>query len=228
MFYICLAALVLSNTQDHLTLTASNHIAVTGPVRTSSVTRWTKALVKSSADPLYIYINSPGGSVVAGHAFINALDHKVASGQHVVCVADFAASMAFAILQACPERVVMGHSIAMQHQMSLMVGGSLGETRSRMQLANQMERALVFRQAERLNLTHLDFVEKTRDDWWLYGKGIVEDRAADKVMTVGCSPLLIVNQDSDCPITASGGTSRGLEDLFRQRAAVKDPLLGLE
>ena len=220
MLALYLTALALSSQlPDRITLTTSNHVAVTGMVLTSSVTRWTKALAECSADPMYLYINSPGGSVVAGHSFINALEHKISGGQHIICVADFAASMAFAILQACPERIVMGHSIAMQHQISLMVGGSLGETRSRMRLADQMEAALVARQAERLNLSHAEFVEKTRDDWWLYGEGIVQEKAADKVLNVGCSPSLIASRMIECPITASGGTSQGLEDLLQRDAS---------
>lgn len=205
MSALIIALVASSFTGNPVTLTSSNHISLAGTVTDKSVRKWTRALGSCSADPMYLYINSPGGSVVAGHGFINALKHKQQGGQKIVCIAEFAASMAFAILQACPERAIMGHSIAMQHQMSLIVGGSLGAARSRMALAEQMERSLVEMQAKRLNLSREEFVSRTQDDWWLYGRDIITEKVADTFVEVGCGAGLLASKERKCPLTTSPG-----------------------
>jgi len=221
MLLLCAASPVHSAIQ----LTDSNHIGVTGPVTDRSVRRWTRELTACTADPMYVYINSPGGSVVAGHGFVNALRHKKDGGQKVVCIAEFAASMAFIILQACEDRVVMDHSIAMQHQMSLVVGGSLGASRSRMALAEQMESAMVSMQARRLGLEESEFREMTRDDWWLYGSNIVNKSVADRLDVVGCTPALSQSAKTKCPITSKESRLQHTDVLRLDPDLVLLPLL---
>jgi hypothetical protein len=136
---------------------------------------------------VYLYITSPGGSITAGMELANIIKN---SGKNIKCVAGFAASMAFALLQACNERYVLEHSIIMQHVPHYSLGGDAPNNWSMVQFLTRMIRKLDEDQAKRLGMTVDAFRAKTRDDWWLFGAEAVEAKAADGVVTASCSPGL--------------------------------------
>ena len=76
-------------------------------------------------NPIRIYINSPGGSVIDGLAIIDTINF-IKSPVYTICVG-LAASMG-AVLLSCGEkghRIVLPHSRVMIHQVSGFTGGSL-------------------------------------------------------------------------------------------------------
>lgn len=75
-------------------------------------------------DPLYLYINSPGGSVIAGLALYDTMRHV--SSPVITCNVGMAASMASFILGAGErgKRVALPNSRVMIHQP---MGGSEGQ-----------------------------------------------------------------------------------------------------
>ena len=186
-----------------VTLTPSNHVSVIGVVTDQSVTGWNKQLAQRDADIVYVYINSPGGSVTAGNTFIQTMDYHAKSGKKIACIADFAASMAFAILQACPYRLGTRQSVAMQHQMSLLLGGPLGNVRSRINFATSIEQSVNEMQAVRLEMSTETFEDKIKSDWWIYGSNLILNHAVDKLITVGCSDALEARR-TGCPLSMGG------------------------
>ena len=74
--------------------------------------------------PLYLYINSPGGSVIAGLALYDTIQHI--SSPVITCNIGMAASMASFILGAGErgKRIALPHSRVMIHQP---MGGSRGQ-----------------------------------------------------------------------------------------------------
>lgn len=77
-----------------------------------------EALSAQSKDPIYIVINSPGGSVSFGMQFLTAM--KVAKSRDVklVCVVpNLAASMAFHMLAECDERYALSYTLLLWHPM---------------------------------------------------------------------------------------------------------------
>ena len=190
-----------------VTLTPSNHVQVVGQVAEHSVAGWSKQLARCDADIVYVYINSPGGSVSAGNTFIQAINYHARSGKKIACIADFAASMAFAILQACPYRLGTSQSTAMQHQMSLLLAGPLGNVRSRVMFATSIEEEVNDMQANRLGISLQAFEEKVVNDWWVYGSNLIREHIVDKLVTVGCSGLLEAH-NSACPLNSLGARER--------------------
>jgi len=76
-----------------------------------------QALVASGATSVDIYINSPGGSVLAGFWFIDQMRYAQSRGVEIRCHVDkLAASMAFQILTACSKRYVQPFSILLWHR----------------------------------------------------------------------------------------------------------------
>jgi ATP-dependent protease ClpP protease subunit len=63
-----------------------------------------------------LVLSSPGGSIVAGMIFIEAMQRAQERGTKFVCVVDkMAASMAFVILAACDNRYIMETSLLLWH-----------------------------------------------------------------------------------------------------------------
>lgn len=172
-------------------LDKGNHVVLRGPVTEESVTRLIVDFANVDEDDVVLYITSPGGSVLAGLNLIQHINYMQQRGHKVHCVTDFAASMAFAILQACDERYVTPGSVIMQHQMSVGLEGQLLNVKSRQRLLNSMEEDMTRSQAARLKMTTQEFTELITSDWWLYGQEAVDRNAADKVIQVGCTRSLL-------------------------------------
>ena len=173
---------------EDVTLTTSNTIALRSEVNGESVSAFIDQFYKSTANPVYVYIDSPGGSVIDGFKIIEAI--KGEKNRQVICVANVAASMAFSILQACPVRYVTEHGIIMQHVGSY---GVRGQSPNNVSMVNFLER--VFKKlsaddAKRLGLSLTSFLKKTRDDWWMFSEEAVDHRAADDIANLTCTKEL--------------------------------------
>lgn len=143
--------------------------------------------IEAKHDILYLYINSPGGDVMAGFEIINYIKSLQDRSKQVVCIAHNAMSMAFAIFQYCSQRYILYAATLMQHQMTLQVKGKLYDINSRMQYLNVIEHKINQDQATRLNMSVANFTKLIQNDWWLYGEEILQQKAADKVVSLACA-----------------------------------------
>jgi ATP-dependent protease ClpP protease subunit len=76
-------------------------------------------------DSIHLVINSPGGSVFDGFAFLNRLDYARKRGVLVKCyVPELAASMAFQILLHCDHRYALKRASLLWHRVSVQVRGA--------------------------------------------------------------------------------------------------------
>jgi ATP-dependent Clp protease protease subunit len=144
-------------------------------------------LIESKYDQIYLYINSPGGEVMAGLEIINYIKSFQQRSKQIICIAYNAMSMAFVIFQYCSQRYILYSSTLMQHQMSLGVEGKLYDINSRLAYLNSIEIKLNQYQANRLNMTLDNFTRLIQNDWWLYGDDIILNNAADKIVSIYCS-----------------------------------------
>lgn len=144
-------------------------------------------LIESKHDILYIYINSPGGDVMAGLEIINYIKSMQEQDKKIICIAHNAMSMAFVIFQYCSSRYILYSSTLMQHQMSLGVKGKLYDINSRLNYLNTLETQLNQDQANRLNISLDNFTRLIANDWWLYSSNIIHNNAADKIISLYCS-----------------------------------------
>lgn len=169
-------------------LTGSNHISVVGPISSATASDFISSLTNIDDKEVVIYLDSPGGSVIAGNSMITALKD---SGKKSICVAKFAASMAFGILQACDERYLTRDGVIMQHEMSYGVQGPAPQNRSLVNLLERIGLQMDLFQAERLGLSYGDFKYKTIRDYWLFSQDAVTDKAADGLASISCSERLV-------------------------------------
>ena len=145
------------------------------------------SLIEEKHNTIYLYINSPGGDVMAGLEIINYIKSLQERSKQIICIAHNAMSMAFVIFQYCSQRYILYSSTLMQHQMGLSTKGKLYDINSRMSYFNTMETVLNQDQATRLDMPLEDFTKRIQNDWWLYAEEIIKYKAADKLVSIYCA-----------------------------------------
>lgn len=100
-------------------------IVIAGPVKGGVVQQadQLERLTRTNRNPVYLVINSPGGSIIAGLQFMKAMNIAQDRGVTLRCVVPLmAASMAYSIFSECDERYAFNHSLLLFH--SAKVGGA--------------------------------------------------------------------------------------------------------
>ena len=142
----------INQNKEVITLTNSNFVVIRGQITGKLASKVIIDLIEMRDKVIYLYISSPGGSVVDGMKIIQVIKGLELSGKKIICIADMALSMGFAILQYCSERVVMQSSILMQHQMSLQLGGSINNVNSYVSFIHSMNDEVDKKQSEKLGI----------------------------------------------------------------------------
>lgn len=179
-----------------IVLNTSNTVLFRGPVTGASVTKAQLNLVEavktrgSGKYPIYLVLDSPGGSIYAGEAFI-AFARTL---PNVETISIFAASMAAGIVESMPgKRHITPGGILMFHRASGGFEGQFeeGEVESQLALWKQIVRTMEGRNASRIGISLEAYKAKVVNEWWLYGADAVTQKGADKISTIVCSQALI-------------------------------------
>ena len=163
----------------------NNTVFLRGEVSGASISKVVESLEKVKGQEVFLFIQSPGGSVIDGMTLVNYIK---SSDKKIVCVADVAISMAFVILQACDERVSTLNSITMQHHMAF--GAQYGEApnvKSFVDFLLSLEASSNVEQAKRINIPLSDFEKKVDRDWWLFGEAIAKNNVTDLTAKTTCT-----------------------------------------
>lgn len=182
-------------------LKPGSFVRLTGEIDDTVASKFIQDLTKSPDGEIFVYIDSPGGDVLAGVRMIDAVTGLKAfrPGLTLTCFAQNAASMAFIFLQtSCDRRVVSVFSVLMQHQASVGLRGKVGEVDSRFSLVMQVVSLLERAVAKRLELSDKEYKDKVVNDWWLVGQVAIDNKAADSVAIVACSAELA--ERKECPL----------------------------
>ena len=183
-----LAASFFTFTQSHelIKLTEDNFVVLRGTIDGQSSSKLISELHEKKSKDLYVYLLTGGGSVSSGMQIIQTLKALEQTGVNINCITNVGLSMGFVITQYCQNRLVMDSSILMQHQASFGVKGPMNNVNSYVEFIHSMINEVDEYQANRMNMTIIDFKEKIRDDWWLIGSEAVKHKAADKLVYVMC------------------------------------------
>lgn len=179
------ALLFLCSTAHALELT-SRQVHLTGSVSLAKIRDITEKLVKLNSvshDPIFLMINSPGGSVAAGFVLIDVMN-SIESPVYAV-IESAAYSMGAIIAVFCKKRYMYKHATMMFHEASY---GTLGEDptiRSRIGFNSRYLDRLHKEIAARIGMTPKQYRTKIRDGWWLLAdeakKAGVIDEVVDKI-----------------------------------------------
>ena len=175
-----------------IVIDTENTLVLDQEVNTLSASRIVEGILTSTAPTINLYIKSPGGSVMDGTRLINVIHN---TNKKINCIIDVAASMAFAITQACDNRMIAENGVLMQHVASY--GLEMQQQPNAESFVQFLSRLLEYNnklQAERIGITLEDFNKKVRNDWWLFGKEAVEQNAADEVVNVVCTEKMLKSE----------------------------------
>lgn len=119
----------------------------------------------NSKDPIFVLLDSPGGSVDVGNEMISLM--QAADGPvYTVCVG-LCASMAAVILEHGTKRFALDRSTIMFHDASGGARGSLGEMNSILQYYRRMVEKTNRYIAERSSMKYETFMELQKDNLWI-------------------------------------------------------------
>ncbi len=177
-----------------LTLKASNTIVFRGPVTESSVSDIMRKMTLMSRRlsrniPIYLVIDSPGGSVFDGLDFIQ---FAKALPQRVRTVTLFAASMGFMIVQNLDKRYIATNGTLMSHRASVtgLSGQINGELESRYKMIKRAVDYLEYKSSKRMKLSLDKYRTLINPEYWVHGFDAVGDSAADEQVLIRCDSSL--------------------------------------
>lgn len=176
----------IENNFKEVTLTSDNLISLKGNINEELISNVIYKLNILEKEDIYIYINSNGGDVKAGNKLIEAINfYKIK--KKIYCIANYAASMAFIILQSCPNRFATTQAVLMQHQISLSIKNKKNNIESYFKYIENLENEIIDLQIKKIDITKEAFLKKIQNDWWLTGKQALKEKVVDNLVVVGCN-----------------------------------------
>jgi ATP-dependent protease ClpP protease subunit len=131
--------------------------------------------------PVYIVLNTPGGSVSQGLRLIAAIG---ATTSPVVCIVDeMAYSMGAAIISFCPTVYVQEDSDIMYHPASFSISGDEFIVATRLEHTQKMLKQFHTKLANRFNMSYDEWVSKIRNEWWLNADDALKLGISKKTIT---------------------------------------------
>lgn len=160
---------------------------ITGEVEDNGMNNAAASLLllnnQSETEPIYLYINSPGGSVHSGEVLINVMKH-IKAPVYTICVG-MAASMG-AVILSCGEkghRYCMPYSDVMLHQVSSGTSGNIQDQRVSLQYSENLNRRLMTVLAENCGKSYKQILKDTTRDLWLSPEEAVAYGVVDHILT---------------------------------------------
>lgn len=184
-----------------IVLTTANTVTFRGVVDGTSITKAQLKLVDlvklrgKAKYPIYLVLDSPGGSIVAGQAFIEFAKNI----PNLETITIFSASMAAGIVEALPgKRNITENGILMFHRASGGFEGQFeeGELESQLSLWKKIVRSMEQKNADRLGITLADYKARIVNEWWLFGSQAVLEKGMDQTVDLVCSQALIDERES--------------------------------
>jgi ATP-dependent protease ClpP protease subunit len=186
---LLLPATLHAKKSNTVVLTPKNTIVLNGPVTPQSMSRLKVDLLNKyyslyKPKVIYLVLDTPGGSVIAGDQFI---DFANSLNIEIKTIAIFSASMGFHLIQNLGERLVTESSVLMSHRASLQLRGELyGEFDSRLGHIRATIDRLDNRIAKRMELSLPRYQYVIRDELWVDGPTAIKIKAADRNVNVQC------------------------------------------
>lgn len=173
-------------------LTDEKVVHITGPIgrNTANVSDAIKLAAKSG-DPIWVLIDSPGGSVIAGAQIISAIE---SSGVEVntVCLS-LCASMGAIIHQHGTKRYMVDRSFLMFHEASGGVAGTMPQMLSQLKSMNRYINKMIAKIATRAGMSFQDLNSKLAAELWVDAEDSLASHFSDGTINVLFDPSRVLN-----------------------------------
>jgi len=236
----CFSTVLKTNT---IVLTETNTIVLNDEVNQLSIGKLLHEAAQLdqiglSSDPIYLILDTPGGSIVSGLTAIEFLQN-LRRPVHTITI--FAASMGFHMAQSLGTRYTITHGTFMSHKASGGFFGEFGDGMSQLdsryglwlRKIQKMDEIVVERTKGKQTME--SYRAAIQNELWLNGWEAVVQGYADKVEKISCNATLLKNttihkvsfmgfiinlEFSQCPlntypisVTVEIPTNKGLMDL---------------
>lgn len=134
-----------------------------------------------SDEDIYIYINSPGGSIVAGLALYDTM--KFIKPKVITICVGLAASMAAFILSSGDKRYALKNSEIMIHEPSTNFGGNASDIFNHTKWLERMKNKVDFILAENTNHTVNEIIAATLRDNFMDSETALSFGIIDEILT---------------------------------------------
>ena len=183
---VAAAAILLAATASHAVTIELNDrtVALSGAVSTGSIGKVVKKVLEyesQSHDPIWLLMDSYGGSVDAGFILIDLM--KSIKSPVYVIVTSKAYSMGAIITVYAEKRYIYRHATMMLHEASY---GALGEDpsiRSRIGFNTKYLDRIHDEIADIIKMDVKDYRARIRDAWWVMADDAVKYRWVDGIVT---------------------------------------------
>lgn len=145
-------------------------------------------------EPIYLLIDSPGGSVVSGAAIVSAIQASPVP-VYTVCL-QVCASMAAMIHQYGTVRYMVDRSVLMFHNASGGFQGSFPQVESLFKTFDRYVNKMFLNAAKRSQQTFVEFKQKIQDDLWIDAEDSISEKYSDETISVVYSDLDALNPPS--------------------------------
>lgn len=166
----------------------------------------------SGNSPIYLLIDSPGGSVITGGAIISAMEASPVP-VHTVCL-QLCASMGAMIHQYGVKRYSVNRSLLMFHDAAGGFQGPFQQVMSRMNTINRYVNKMFANVAKRSGQSYKDFMLKIGPEIWVDGEDAVTQHYSDSLVNV-----VFNNEDAVNPPTS---------ELLQTKEEIKKKILSAE
>lgn len=192
--FICGMLICTAVNAKSITLSADNAMLINGPIDSESVTAAMLKLQElnkvETDEPIYLVMNSPGGSIYDGFDFIR---YAETSRRKIHTITIFAASMAFQIVQAMDVRYMSSYSTLMSHKAS---GGFSGEFPGQLDSRynhvlshlKEQDKKVVARTKGKQTLE--SYAKLIQNEYWADASKAIQDGFADEEVSMSCDESL--------------------------------------
>lgn len=173
-------------------LTENNSVVFNEQVTGMYASKKALEVIKKSrlGSPIYLVLDTPGGSVTAGLGFIDAIK---ALGIPVHTITLFAASMGYQFVQELGTRYITTSGELMSHRGAVggLSGQVPGELNSRLNHIQTILDGMSQRAAKRVGMSKQAYDAAIINELWVSGEKAVSSKHADAVANVKCSKELV-------------------------------------
>jgi ATP-dependent Clp protease protease subunit len=183
---------------QHIVISRDNSIFIVQEVSYETMSRAQQefldlVLRRKPNDPIYIVLDTPGGSVEAGMRFYETV--KPYKNVHTITLRSY--SMGALLVQAIPgQRLMVETGDLMFHHIKAGFQGYMTQADLEKQLAafRAIELKMALIATSRSKLTIAQYTAKIVDDWFLSVDEAIKFGLIDKEVTVECTPALIAEK----------------------------------
>lgn len=221
-------------------LNSNNTVSLSGPVDSESVSKVMVQLqaldsLKPSKDPIYLVLNTPGGSIFDG---LQLIQFTKSLNRPVHTISIFSASMGFQIAQQLGTRYITEFGELMSHKARGSISGEFpGQLDQRYQhilsILEMMDQVTVQRTKGKQTLQ--SYRNLYENEYWASSRKALHDGFADEVANVKCDsslkgfiekntsfgPFTIKLKFSKCPTITTPIDVEGVNDLAKKTKIIR-------